>query len=406
MSKPSNFQDVPNPHSSVAGQSLTETSGPNSPVKMAAKFLPKGAKSDTPLATLARIGIRLLDRVTGKGYSADELGALLVPAATVMASAPVNAARATGTLTVSTGALTAGNTVTINGVVFTAVAEDATPTGNQFKIGTDYTTAAANLLAAIQARTGYGGTVFPVTASSAAGASNVVITVASIYYTTAGNSVGFIKTAANIAISVGGTLTGGTEGTPATCLGNRVFVGSSPGSYAAYECERVSPVIWAVSEVNNATVIAALGFTPGTAATKDTGTGAGQVPVTGDYMPAEAAPVAAHAAITTGTHSVELDAATGYYQSLAISGGAVVTLTGKISPEPTDGQKLYLRIDSGVGGCTVKISATTISKPSLSTTDWTGVGLTLAASESWESLLRYNTTINKWCFLSFTGGFA
>ena len=367
MSKPSNFQDVPNPHSSVAGQSLTETSGPNSPVKMAAKFLPKGAKSDTPLATLARIGIRLLDRVTGKGYSADELGALLVPAATVMASAPVNAARATGTLTVSTGALTAGNTVTINGVVFTAVAEDATPTGNQFKIGTDYTTAAANLLAAIQARTGYGGTVFPVTASSAAGASNVVITVASIYYTTAGNSVGFIKTAANIAISVGGTLTGGTEGTPATCLGNRVFVGSSPGSYAAYECERVSPVIWAVSEVNNATVIAALGFTPGTAATKDTGTGAGQVPVTGDYMPADGAPYTTGLTAVTGNPA--LDRANGRVQMVTLTGAT----EARVIPAPSNGtigKEFVLFLHSTTGNARTLAFNGAIVQPVDSTQVW------------------------------------
>ena len=145
-------------------------------------------------------------------------------------------------------------------------------------------------------------------------------------------------------------------------------------------------------------------LTIGTAAAKDVGTGAGQVPVTGDYMPADGAPAAAHAAVATD-HTVTLDSALGRYQYLNASTAAVVTLEGKVSPKPVDGQKLYLRINSGTGGCTVK-TGTSISLQSLSATEWDTDGVTLAASKTWELLFKYNTDINKWCFMSFTGGFA
>jgi len=194
----------------------------------------------------------------------------------------------------------------------------------------------------------------------------------------------------------------------------------------ALAVKRSDNSIVGLDAVTQAEVLEALGFTPasaakfvagagkltgpssnltiGTAAAKDVGTGAGQVPVTGDYMPADGAPAAAHAAVATD-HTVTLDSALGRYQYLNASTAAVVTLEGKVSPKPVDGQKLYLRINSGTGGCTVK-TGTSISLQSLSATEWDTDGVTLAASKTWELLFKYNTDINKWCFMSFTGGFA
>lgn len=70
----------------------------------------------------------------------------------VVDSGSGNALAASQTATFS-GAATANDTVTINGVVLTAVANVATPTNNQFRVGTDATTAAANLAAAVNAST-------------------------------------------------------------------------------------------------------------------------------------------------------------------------------------------------------------------------------------------------------------
>lgn len=93
---------------------------------------------------------------------------------------PVSASLA-GTFT---GAATAADTVTINGVVLTAVSNGSTPTNNQFKVGTDATSVAANLTAAIMASTS-DALAGVVRASSALG----VVTVTCLIGGVIGNSI-------------------------------------------------------------------------------------------------------------------------------------------------------------------------------------------------------------------------
>lgn len=112
----------------------------------------------------------------------------------------VDSVVATGTVTLSSHVAT--NTVTVNGVVFTAVASGAT--GNQYNVGTD-TVTAANLAAAINASVtakiqGY------VTATS----SGAVVTISAIRPGVLGNLT-TIAISANGSVS-GATLAGGTDG--------------------------------------------------------------------------------------------------------------------------------------------------------------------------------------------------
>lgn len=67
-------------------------------------------------------------------------------------SGGVDAVSASQTATFSAAA-TAADTVTVNGVALTAVSNVTTPTNNQWRVGTDAPTAAANLAAAINAST-------------------------------------------------------------------------------------------------------------------------------------------------------------------------------------------------------------------------------------------------------------
>lgn len=107
--------------------------------------------------------------------------------------------RASGTLTLAS--VVATDTVTINGVTFTAVASGAT--GNQFNVGVSDTATATNLAAAINASvtslvSGY------VTASSSA----AVVTVTSAFYGLAGNMTTLASAGGTITVS-GARLTGG-----------------------------------------------------------------------------------------------------------------------------------------------------------------------------------------------------
>lgn len=99
-----------------------------------------------------------------------------------------------------TGQPTAAQTVTINGVVLTAVAEIATPTNNQFRIGTTPTIAASNLAAAINASTSdaLSGVV---SASSAAG----VCTISCLIPGVIGNSILVSETLGNFTFAGGAT---------------------------------------------------------------------------------------------------------------------------------------------------------------------------------------------------------
>ncbi len=72
MSRQLNFQEIPDPDTTVAGRNHPESSSPQSLTKQARLWMPRGAK-ETPVATLGRFAVRLIDRLTGKAYSADEL---------------------------------------------------------------------------------------------------------------------------------------------------------------------------------------------------------------------------------------------------------------------------------------------------------------------------------------------
>lgn len=114
---------------------------------------------------------------------------------------------AAGTITVSSGALTAGDYIEIgNGtdanIKLTAVAENATPTAVQFKIGTSVATAAANILAAINANEDISALVV-----ASAGAAGVVV-VTSIVRGSGGDAYHLVKSGTNLAVS-GAHLTGG-----------------------------------------------------------------------------------------------------------------------------------------------------------------------------------------------------
>jgi hypothetical protein len=118
-------------------------------------------------------------------------------------------AQATGTAT-CTGVV-AGDKLTIQGVDFTAVA--ANPVGNQFAVGADDPTTAANLAAAITASptwdvagaAGLGGLVYATSAGN-------VVTVASVESGLPGNTITLAQTGGHIGLSAA-TLTGGTDST-------------------------------------------------------------------------------------------------------------------------------------------------------------------------------------------------
>ena len=110
--------------------------------------------------------------------------------------------QASGTITST--AIVAADTVTINGTVFTAVASGAT--NNQFNIGGSQTITATNLAAAINAST------TPIV-SNVVSASSVgpVVTVTSKEQGTVGN-LGTLAISSHGTVS-GANLTGGTDGT-------------------------------------------------------------------------------------------------------------------------------------------------------------------------------------------------
>ena len=110
---------------------------------------------------------------------------------------------ATGTVTAAT--VLANDTVTINGLVYTAVA-GVKADNTEFSIdGTD-TVDAADLADSIQNDT-RSGTIGDLSATSAA----AVVTVTSDLEGTAGNAVTLVSSGATLAVSGAGTLTGGAD---------------------------------------------------------------------------------------------------------------------------------------------------------------------------------------------------
>jgi phage tail sheath gpL-like len=115
----------------------------------------------------------------------------------------VGAVQATGTITFSS--LVADDTVTVNGVVFTA---KASPSGaNQFALGADDTAAAVNFAAKINA-SAIANIVSVLTATSALG----VVTLTAICPGLQGNC-NTIAISAHGSVSGSGRLTSGTDGT-------------------------------------------------------------------------------------------------------------------------------------------------------------------------------------------------
>lgn len=115
-------------------------------------------------------------------------------------------ASTTGTFT---GAPTAADTITVNGVVFTARASGAV--ANEFNIGTSVTATAANLAAAINASTTTG-IVGVVGASSAAG----VVTFFSIVPGAVGKNIPIVESLGNFTLAAVTFSTGGTQAHNAT----------------------------------------------------------------------------------------------------------------------------------------------------------------------------------------------
>lgn len=71
-----NYHDIPDPDQTTEGRSkINAESSPLSPAKQAKKYRPKGADLEPPVSTIARFAGRLIDRLTGKAYSADEIAA-------------------------------------------------------------------------------------------------------------------------------------------------------------------------------------------------------------------------------------------------------------------------------------------------------------------------------------------
>lgn len=129
----------------------------------------------------------------------------------------ISAIKATGTVTVANN--TPADTVSVNGLTYTLVANDAVVGALDFskvKVGADVNACAANLAAAINAREAQriGGT----TLSAAAVAD--VVTITADADGTAGNTYALAETGASFTVSgatlSGGTATGGVSSTGAT----------------------------------------------------------------------------------------------------------------------------------------------------------------------------------------------
>lgn len=131
------------------------------------------------------------------------VGGLLLPW-NPLSDSDVPNAFASGTVTFSTAVPTAGETVTINGDVFTFAAAADVNTPYEVAIGATLTETATNLKNAINAHRNDFGIANGVIATSSAG----VVTVKSAG--TAGNAVTLAEAGANIAVS-GATLSGGTD---------------------------------------------------------------------------------------------------------------------------------------------------------------------------------------------------
>jgi phage tail sheath gpL-like len=138
----------------------------------------------------------------------------------ITANISINALKATGTVTCAS--VDAGDTVTIDGRVYTAIANGATPANSaEFSVSTTNTLCAANLVAAIIASE-KNDTTSKVTASNAAG----VVTITARAEGTGGNAITLTSSdGTDLAVS-GATLSGGsaTGGIKSTSITNQIIL--------------------------------------------------------------------------------------------------------------------------------------------------------------------------------------
>lgn len=69
---------LPEPHSSFAGHSRKDGVGKRAFAAIAKLWQPRGTTAEPAAATVSRYSMRLIDRVSGQAYSADELRSALV----------------------------------------------------------------------------------------------------------------------------------------------------------------------------------------------------------------------------------------------------------------------------------------------------------------------------------------
>ena len=95
MSRPKNYHQVPKPSSAVAARNRLEA-GALDEKTLARLWRPRaGSLLEVVLATISRLSLRLIDRVTGEAYSADELEAKILEAVgaltrTALEGVPIN----------------------------------------------------------------------------------------------------------------------------------------------------------------------------------------------------------------------------------------------------------------------------------------------------------------------------
>lgn len=164
-----------------------------------------GASANTKIDLAA---IRLEDTI---------IGALNNNAGTitdVLSTLSIVDTHATGTVTAASAV--AADTVTVDGRVFTAIANLATPVGRQFSVGATDTACAANLAAAINLAEQNDASTNVVATSAAA-----VVTIRAVADGTSGNSIALAtsndtRLAKSGTTLAGGTATGGIKSTGAT----------------------------------------------------------------------------------------------------------------------------------------------------------------------------------------------
>lgn len=176
-------------------------------------------------------------------------------------AAPVDAVAATNTLTSNNTQVTADDTVTVNGKVYTFKAA-LTPTEGEILIGADADGSLTNLVRAIM-HTGTPDTdykcaaVHPTVSAGAVAAHAITLTAKT--KGVAGNALTLAKSAVTLTVG-GATFSGGVDGTPGAA--------GTLGNYAGvlYHCKSTATIAtagaWEVVTPTQASILAALSTTP------------------------------------------------------------------------------------------------------------------------------------------------